>query len=77
MVHFVASSRDNIQKAFQDYQYGRNGFENIKTWQTLISGGVTKEMIEGPLNGNLEKELLRKGILGKAHKESCPCCCST
>lgn len=57
---FVASSRENIQKAFQDYQYARNGFENIKTWRTLISGGVTKEMIEGPLNGNLEKRAAKK-----------------
>lgn len=70
---FVASSRDNIQKAFQDYQYGRNGFENIKTWQTLISGGVTKEMIEGPLNGNLEKRAAKKkAFLEKQQKKAAP-----
>lgn len=52
---FVASSRTGIQKAFEDYQYGRNGFENVKNWRTLISHGVTKDMINGPLDGNLEK----------------------
>ena len=26
----------------------------------MISGGVTKEMIEGPLNGNLEKRAAKK-----------------
>ncbi|EMG47859.1 hypothetical protein G210_1691 [Candida maltosa Xu316] len=57
---FVAANREGIQKAFMDYQYGRNGFENIKTWRTLISGGVTPEMIEGPLNGNLEKRAAKK-----------------
>lgn len=52
---FVASNTPRIEKAFADFQYGRNGFENVKTWKSLISEGVTKEMIEGELDGNLEK----------------------
>ncbi|CAK9438483.1 uncharacterized protein LODBEIA_P27070 [Lodderomyces beijingensis] len=51
---FVLSCQEDVQKAILDYQYARNGFENIRTWRTLISNGVTPEMIEGPLEGNLE-----------------------
>lgn len=51
---FVVDCKANVQKAILDYQYARNGFENLKTWRTLISNGVTPEMIEGPLQGNLE-----------------------
>lgn len=62
---FVATSREKIQNAFTDYQYARNGFENVKTWKTLISHGVTKEMIDGPLNGSLEeREKQRREYLG-------------
>lgn len=42
---FVASSDASIRKAFADYQYARNGFENLRTWQSLISNGVTRDMI--------------------------------
>lgn len=52
---FVAKNSSRIQKAVADFQYGRDGFSNVKTWQSLISEGVTKEMVEGPLDGNLEK----------------------
>ena len=51
---FVLNCKEDVQKAILDYQFAQNGFENIKTWKTLISNGVTPEMIEGPLNGNLE-----------------------
>ncbi|KAK6454114.1 RNA pol II transcription cofactor [Scheffersomyces xylosifermentans] len=65
---FVATTKEGIEQAFIDYNYARNGFENVKTWRTLISNGVTKEMIEGPLNGNLEKrEQARQAYLA-AHK---------
>ena len=53
---FVADCEENIEHAIIDYQYAQNGFENRKTWKTLISDGVTKDMIEGPLDGNLDKE---------------------
>lgn len=52
---FVADSQAEINKAFMDYQYARNGFENMKTWDSLISAGVTKDMVENELDGNLEK----------------------
>lgn len=51
---FVADCQENIYKAFSDFQYGRNGFEKIKTWNSLISGGVTVDMIE-ELGGGVEK----------------------
>lgn len=61
---FVSNSSSGIQKAFMDYQYARNGFENIKTWNTLISGGVTQDMIDGPLDGNkVKREETKKKYL--------------
>lgn len=51
---FVATSRERIQKAFMDYQYARNGFERIKTWDSLISRGVDDDMINNQLGGSLE-----------------------
>lgn len=52
---FVTCTREEVEKAYADYLLAQNGFENIATWKTLISNGVTKDMIEGPLDGNLEK----------------------
>lgn len=52
---FVAKDQERIRRAFQDYSYARNGFENLRTWQSLISGGVTDSMIENELDGNWEK----------------------
>ena len=36
---FVADCEENIEHAIIDYQYAQNGFENRKTWKTLISDG--------------------------------------
>lgn len=57
---FVATSRDRIIQAFSDYQYARNGFERIKSWNTLISGGVTEDMINNQLGGSLEARAAEK-----------------
>ncbi|EGW35314.1 pirin-like protein Prn4 [Spathaspora passalidarum NRRL Y-27907] len=63
---FVASSTQGIQKAVMDYQFAQNGFERVKSWRTLISDGVTKDMIEGPLEGNLEaREKMKQQYLAK------------
>ncbi|EGV60345.1 RNA pol II transcription cofactor [Yamadazyma tenuis] len=51
---FVAKDQERIRRAFADYQNARNGFANLKTWKTLISGGVTEDMIQNDLNGSLE-----------------------
>lgn len=69
---FVAPTKEKIVQAFQDYQYARNGFENIKTWRPLISDSkqITQEMIDGPLNGNLEKRAAEKAAWLKAHKKT-------
>ena len=52
---FVAESKGEIMSAFRDYQFGTNAFERRNTWKTLISNGVTQEMIDGPLDGSAEK----------------------
>lgn len=63
---FVACSRDRIQKAFMDYQMARNGFERIRTWKTLISGGVNDDMINNELGGSLEqREKEKQAFLAK------------
>lgn len=57
---FVAPDKEGIKQAFEDYKNQENGFENLKTWKSLISKGVTEEMIEGPLNGSLEQRQKQK-----------------
>lgn len=52
---FVGKSESDIMMAFNNYEYAQNGFESRRTWKTLISNGVTQEMIDGPLDGSLEK----------------------
>ncbi|CAK7897779.1 hypothetical protein CAAN3_03S07426 [[Candida] anglica] len=42
---FVADTEENINRAIMDFQNGRNGFKKVKTWKSLISKGVTPEMI--------------------------------
>lgn len=63
---FVATSRERIQQAFMDYQLARNGFERIRSWKTLISSGVTDEMINNELGGSHEaREKERQEFLAK------------
>ncbi|KAK6460915.1 RNA pol II transcription cofactor [Scheffersomyces coipomensis] len=72
---FVATSQAKIQQAFLDYSHGRNGFENIKNWRTLISNGVTQDMIDGPLKGSKEyRDQLKQDYLDKiaAEKKEAP-----
>lgn len=33
---FVMNSREGIQKTLMDYQMGKNGFENSRTWKSVI-----------------------------------------
>lgn len=63
---FVATSRERIQQAFSDYQFARNGFERLKSWKTLISEGVTEDMINNELGGSDEaREKQRQEYLAK------------
>ena len=55
---FVASSKTGITKALLDYELARNGFEHRVKWNSLISRGVNKSMVTGPLNGCPKRELL-------------------
>ncbi|KAL6453448.1 PIR Pirin [Candida maltosa Xu316] len=50
----VADSEENVRRGILDFAFARNGFERAKTWKSLISNGVTQEMIDGPLNGTQE-----------------------
>lgn len=69
---FVATSSERIQRAFRDYRLASNGFERLRTWKTLISDGVTDDMINNELGGSFEsrekerqKFLARKSNLAK------------
>lgn len=50
---FVADSDENVKQGLLDYKNMTNGFERVKTWQSVISNGVTQEIIDGPLQGSL------------------------
>lgn len=63
---FVATSTDRIQQAFHDYRLAKNGFERLRTWKTLISDGVTDDMINNELGGSYEaREKERQAFLAK------------
>ncbi|KAI3407039.1 PRN1 [Candida oxycetoniae] len=66
---FVVSRKEDVQKAILDYQFAQNGFENVRTWKTLISNGVTPEMIEGPLQGNLELRAKKRAAYFEQKKQ--------
>lgn len=57
---FVASTTEGLEHAVSDFQYSRNGFEPSKQWSSLISKGVSREMIENELDGNWEKRMVAK-----------------
>ena len=57
---FVATNKQGISDALMDYELAMNGFEKRKSWNSLISYGVSKSMVDGALNGNLEKELRQR-----------------
>ncbi|CAN3363312.1 hypothetical protein DICA3_E10154 [Diutina catenulata] len=52
---FISTSLAGIKHKVKDFQKSRNGFEQYKGWKTLISEGVTEEMINGPLKGSMEE----------------------
>lgn len=67
---FVATSRERIQQAFMDYQMARNGFERLRTWNTLISSGVTDDMINNQLGGSYEdREKERKKYIASLQEK--------
>ncbi|CAN3357976.1 hypothetical protein DICA4_D01508 [Diutina catenulata] len=64
---FVATSMDGIRQKFADYELAQNGFAPTRTWKSLISDGVTQDMVDGPLQGCLEKrERDRKAFIENA-----------
>lgn len=66
---FVATSTERIQQAFLDYRLARNGFERLRTWKTLISEGVTDELVNNELGGSVgAREEERLAFLAKKHR---------
>ncbi|XBW36022.1 hypothetical protein QEN19_001597 [Hanseniaspora menglaensis] len=41
---FIDTSEENIYSTFRNYQLAQNGFENIKTWKSVIDKGVDEEL---------------------------------
>jgi len=41
---FIDTSEQNIYQTFRNYQLGINGFENVKTWNSVIDKGVDEEL---------------------------------
>lgn len=39
---FVETSRERMMDVFRNYQYGINGFEKARTWDSQISKGITE-----------------------------------
>ncbi|MCH0629756.1 pirin family protein [Kocuria palustris] len=52
---FVTNDKKSMAKKIEAYKTHKGGFEKLNTWTTLISGGVTADMINGPLKGNRDK----------------------
>ncbi|EMG47847.1 hypothetical protein G210_1696 [Candida maltosa Xu316] len=52
---FVAKNKSGINDAMTDFELAMNGFEKRRNWNSLISYGVSKSMVNGQLNGSLEK----------------------
>lgn len=43
---FVALSREKIYEKFMSYQSANNGFENLRTWESLISDGIDGKVLK-------------------------------
>lgn len=67
----VAGTEENVRKGIVDFVLKRKSFEKLNSWESLISDGVTEEMIQGPLDGKLEvREARRKAYFQKLSKEA-------
>ncbi|RCK60785.1 hypothetical protein Cantr_08208 [Candida viswanathii] len=67
----VGSTEVDVRKGIVDYVLKRNSFEKLNSWESLISDGVTEEMIQGPLNGRLEvREARKKAYIENLKKEA-------
>ena len=57
---FVGCDEEFIQDAFVEYQTATKGFTQRRGWSSKIANGVTNDMVEGHLDGTLEKRLEQK-----------------
>jgi redox-sensitive bicupin YhaK (pirin superfamily) len=67
---FVAETLEEIRNAFVDFQYGRNGFEKIKTWKPVLNeyGLISQDIIDNKLGGSWEKRQRQKAKWLKENK---------
>lgn len=65
---FVANNNERISKAMQDYNYARAGFSPLKTWKSLISNGVTDDMVENQLGSLSDREREKEAYLKEKEK---------
>lgn len=69
----VSGTQRGVTNGIVDYVLKRNAFEKLNSWESLISDGVTDEMIQGPLDGRLEvREARRKAYFENLKKETTP-----
>lgn len=61
---FVGDSEQDLRNIINDYSYQRNAFAPLKTWNSLVTNGVTDEVIE-KLGGQLERDKKKDEYLAK------------
>jgi redox-sensitive bicupin YhaK (pirin superfamily) len=66
---FIGTTNEYLERAIVDFENATAGFTNRRTWKSLISNGVTEEMINGPLNGSLEQREKAKQEYLEANKK--------
>lgn len=63
---FIGTTNEYLHAAITDYNNSTAGFTNRRNWKTMISNGVTEEMINGPLKGSLEdREKAKQAYIAK------------
>lgn len=63
---FVGTTNEYLQLAINEYNTSTGSFSNRKSWKTMISNGVTDDMINGPLQGSLsDREQAKQDYLAK------------
>lgn len=65
---FVAETEDEIFEIDRQYETMTGNFEQRRTWKTLISDGVTQEMIDKDLDGSPESRERKRQEWIKANK---------
>lgn len=62
---FVADSQAQLREIIEDYSYQRNAFAPMRNWQSLISNGVTQDMVDKYGGSESERDKKRNEYLAK------------